>query len=382
MQVRLRSNLDTGATGVEAFLESDTPGVRIRTGYAAFEEIPAGMSGSSLAPHFSFTVDEDACTTTIRFRLESRWDGGRSTSYFVVPVGERIYALALDDDFEQDRGWLTGGDALQGFWVREDPHEVLDAVSNPVQPEDDTTPDPGSLCWITANPLPGGGFDPTDGDVDRGTVWLESPPFDGTDADVLDFSFSRWFTLRYPAPYDDSYFRVLLSRDDGVNWTLLDQFTTDSAFWATLTYDLASIPDLTSTMRVRMEVTEYPGVGGDTLLEGLVDDARIERERLECDAVSFPSRQAPNGVGDTLLLDRSSTHLRLDWQAPPSDAGHDPATSYRVYRSEAPDAGFEWVSEPTSTFEVLMDDMLVHDTGYFSVTAVNSGGTSGDEPAP
>jgi hypothetical protein len=381
LELNLGSNRDTLSTNVAAFLSTTTPGVTVRTDYAAFPDIAPGGTGWSLGPHFTFTVD-GACGSEIAFTLDILWDGGQSTATFSVPVGHDVVVAVLDDDFEIDLGWMTGGDASQGFWAREDPFGVDDAQSNPVQPEDDTTPDPGAACWITDNTQPSGNFDPRDADVDDGTVWLESPAFDGTGARRLDLSFYRWFVRRVSGPAPDySNFTTLLSTDGGVNWLELDYLDADSPFWAPVTYDLSRALPPTSDMKVRIEVEERVWFGpGDTLVEGLIDDVRVERERLECEPYSPPAAQAPNGIGETLRASRSGLHLRLNWQAPPGDGTHDEASGYRVYHSASPGQGFTMISLPTTTFAVLRDELLVPDTRYLAVVAENSGGTSGDEP--
>jgi len=380
LSVKLRSNRDADSTAVEAFLTTPAAGVTVRNGYARFEDVPAGGVGWSLAPDFTVSVDPSGCATRIPFTLDVRWQGGgRSISSFEVPVGSPAVAIVLDDDLEIDRGWTAGGNASAGAWVREDPYGVDDAQGVPVQPEDDASP-VGTLAWITANPRPRGNFDPGQGDVDAGTVWLESPVFDGTDADRLDLTYSRWFVRRNPGQFDSSSFRVLVSSDGGA-FQEVDFTDADSPAWVTVTRDLAGVAAPSANMRVRVEVTENTSFG-DTLAEGLVDDFRIERERLECSPFAPPARQAPNGIGASLRLVASGSHVRMDWDAPASDAGHDPATAYRVYRSVGPSAGFAVAVSPTAPFAVLQDDLLDPADGYFAVVAENGGGTSGDEPMP
>ena len=138
---------------------------------------------------------------------------------------------------------------------------------------------------------------------------------------------------------------------------------------------------MTASVKVRFEVEEVT-IFGDTLLEGLVDDVGVERERVTCAPWVPPARNAPNCVGNTLRAGKSSTHLTLDWQAAPTDPSHDAASGYRVYRSASPASGFAVTSEPTATFEVYADELLVPDTAFFVLVAENAGGTSGDEPAP
>jgi hypothetical protein len=378
--VKLRSNRDAPSSGVEAFLTTSTPGVTIRTGYARFEDVPAGGVGWTLAPDFTITVEPGACATRAVLDLDVRWDGGSASSSFAVPVGAPVIATVFDDDLEGDQGWTVGGDAASGAWVREDPYAVTDAGGTAVQPEDDTTAG-GTLAWVTGNPRPKGNFSPGEGDVDAGTTWIESPAFDGTGAERLDLTYNRWVVRRNPGQFDASEFRVLVSTDGGA-WREVAVTDGDNPNWVPATHDLLAGNPAGGLMRVRIEVEDDTGFGGDTLVEGLVDDLRVERERLECDPFTGPTALAPNGIGATLRVGVDGPHVRLDWQAPPTDAGHDPATAYVVYRSPAPDAGFGEAASPTASFAVLADETQVPTTAYFAVVAENSGGTSGDAPAP
>lgn len=381
LPITIRSNRIVPATGVQAFLRTTTPGVTIRNGWTAFPDVAPGSTAESSAPHFTLTVDGASCRKTIAFELDVRWDGGQATSTFALRVGTERVVTLLDDEFEADQGWTTGGLATRGLWVREDPYGVVDSLGRPVQPEDDTTPSPGVACWVTGNPRPRGNFDPSSGDVDGGTVWLQSPAFDGLDADSLPLTANRWFTRKNPGTLDQSAFRIRVSRDDGASWTTVEALTADAAAWTPVSYDLTSFVTPSTTMRLRVEVQESLAAG-DTLLEGLIDDVRLDRRRYECDPFTPPARVAPNGVGASLRASKSGGQLRLDWIAPPTDGAHDPATSYRVYRSGSPSGGFALVQRPTAPFDVPPDELVPGGPAFFVIVAENGGGTSDDQPAP
>jgi carboxypeptidase T len=383
LQVRLRSTLASTATGVRAFLTTSTPGVRVRDGWASFPDVPAGGFSDSAAPHFTFSVDSAACATRIAFAIQVEWDGGTARSSFTVPVGASQVTVLIDDAFESTTAWTAGGTANAGHFVREDPYRVLDPQGVEVQPDDDGTPAPGVLAWVTANPKPTGNFNPLSGDVDRGTVWVQSGPFDGAAADRLTLTAKRWFVRRNAGSFDDSEYRLRVSNDGGATWTNLESSSTDSPAWTPVAFDLTEFVASSADMRVRMEVQELITFGtGDTLIEGLLDDVRLERERLECSAFTPASHPAPFGVGDTVRVARDGAHLRLDWTAPATDASHGPATAYRVYRSASPSAGFAEVAWPTAAFAVLQDEAFAAESRYFLIVAENSGGTSSDVPLP
>lgn len=378
VSVQVRSNRDVVSTGVEAFLSTNEPGVTVRNGWTALADVPAAGTAGSLAPHFTVTFDPSTCRKAVPFTLDLRWDGGRSLSSFTVPVGASATTVVLDDDFEVDRGWTAGGNASNGAWVREDPYGVT-AGGLPIQPEDDTTAAPGVLAWVTGNPRPKGNFNPSSGDVDGGTAWLQSPVFDGDGASRLELDLKRWFTRKNPSSSDQSTFRLRVSSDNGTTWRDLESLTADAATWSPVSLDLVTFGGTSSQMRLRVEVNEILTFG-DTILEGLIDDVHLERTRRECAPYTPAAATAPNGVGSTVTASRDGDHVRLLWSAPPVDAGHGAATGYRVYRSLAPSGGFAVAALPTSNAAILADEAVTPGSAYYLVAAENNGGVSSDAP--
>ncbi|MEW5806037.1 MAG: fibronectin type III domain-containing protein, partial [Acidobacteriota bacterium] len=365
---------------VSGILTTTSTGVTINNNYATYPDIAAGVTAESDSPHYTFTVDS-GCGNDIIFTLETRYDNGSSAvSQFKVKVGTLSTVTVLNDDMESDMGWMTEATATNGLWVREDPWGVTDSAENQVQPEDDTTPSPGVKCWVTGNPRPKGNFDPTDGDVDGGYVRLISPTFDGDRAVALDMSLQRWFYLWKANDFDSSYFLIDVSNDGGSTYTKVEQLDANANNWSLVNYDLTDFINSTSSMKIRITVHERFDyvTGADSVIEGLVDDVRIERQRYECESFTPPSMLPPNPVGDTLRVTRKETHAYLTWDVPPSDASHDPATFYRIYRSLAPDSGFVEIGKPTSPFYIDVDALVTPDNYYYKVKAENSGGTSNE----
>ena len=93
----------------------------------------------------------------------------------------------------------------------------------------------------------------------------------------------------------------------------------------------------------------------------------------------YPQRYIlpPNGVGNTLVLDKAGTSADLFWAASSVDASHDAPDYYSIYVSESPDGGF-------SILDTSLLTKATADSGatpqYFKISAANGGGTSGDEP--
>ncbi len=379
INITVRNTKDTEVTAVSGILTTATLGVTINNNYATFPNIAAGSVAESQPPHFTFTVDS-GCSQDILFTLETRYDDGSSaTSQFQVKVGALEMITVFDDDMETDKGWTTESTATFGSWVREDPYGVQDDNENQVQPEDDTTPDPGVTCWVTGNPRPQGKYkDPEDGDVDNGYVRLISPSFDGAGGASLGLDLNMWF-YRFVTdnPYDTSYFEIDVSNNGGSTYQEVEKLESNANIWIPAHYELTQFTTPTSDMRIRITVEEdFEIGGGETILEGLIDDVRIVKESYECDPFSPPVMLSPNSIGNTLMAIKNETHVYLEWDSPLIDAEHDQATFYRVYRSTVPDSGFEEIGRPTLPFYLDVDAKISAEDYYYKVKAENSGGLS------
>ncbi len=370
------------ATLVSGLLESATTGITVHNDWAAFPDLAAGAAAESLAPHFTVTAEGD-CGAVAVFALTTRWSDGRSAeSRFSVPVGQETETTVLASDFEAPSGWTAGGSAVRGGFVREDPHGV-DAGGAPVQPEDDHTADPGALCWVTGNPPVGPGFDPADGDLDRGTAYIDSPEFDGTGAETLPLRFARWFHRSGVGFLNEARYRAQVSNDGGTSWRDIDSLEIDASTWTVVEIDLASRIVPTDRMRLRFLAREVQRVSGDPLVELLIDDVSVVSRASICEPFTSPDGLPPDAVGPTLRLRRDGSDLRLEWSAPPAGPSRDPARFYPVWRSARADGGFGMIGEPTAPFLVEPDGGLpLGGHGFFLVSARNAAGESGEAPSP
>ncbi|MCP3978492.1 MAG: S8 family serine peptidase [bacterium] len=360
----------TPINDVQAILSSSTPGVELHNHVGFYPLIPALGSAESQAPHFSLSIAPELCATTIEFDLELRYNGQVRSVQFAVQVGEADWVTLLDDDFETDSGWMTDpGTATQGYWVREDPIPVRDFSNRLSNPEDDTTVAPGTHCWVTGNGS-SGFFDPNGNDVDGGTVSLTSPAFGSPFLLALDLSYDSWY---YDSNISDvDRFDVQLSNDGGSNWVPVDVRNNDFGGWETRSVDLISAVAPTSDMRLRFSATDDPIDGP---VDAAVDEVRLRGILAMCDDHVPTVLQSPNPVGDTLrLVPAEGGHLLLEWDAPPVDGAHDPATLYRVDRSAAADAGFAEIGSATATTWVDVDGLAAPSVSYYLVRAENSGG--------
>jgi hypothetical protein len=169
------------------------------------------------------------------------------------------------DDFETDHGWTVGapGDAATtGIWVRADP------VGTTYQTEDDHTPDPGHICFVTGNGTVGGA--PGEQDVDGGRTSLLSPVFDLSGATWARLTYWRWFV---DATNVDDNFWVYLSNNGGTTWTVLERLQATARPWIKATFpDLGQVLPLTSQMRLKFAAED---IGSGSLVEAALDDLSL-----------------------------------------------------------------------------------------------------------
>lgn len=178
-----------------------------------------------------------------------------------ITIGEVV--VPLEDNMETDTGWVGGvaGDtATTGVWVRVDP------IGTTYQPEDDHTPDPGVLCWVTGQHTAGqtAGFN----DVDNGFTTLLSPIFDLSMVQNPTMSYWRWFV---GTPPDDT-FVVSISNNGGSSWTTVEALSGGSNGWVQYQFQPASLLPLTSQMRLRFVALDG---GSGTFVEAAVDDVKV-----------------------------------------------------------------------------------------------------------
>jgi hypothetical protein len=212
---------------------------------------------------------------TIDFYLEATDIGGNVGSFPAdAPASYRTFVIttpAFIDDAEEDQGWSFawfGDDATDGIWVREDPVGTQ-VGAQPGQPEDDHTPDPGHICFVTANAEPGD--PPGTADVDGGCTSLVSPTFDLTgDVSKAYLYYWRWFG-QFGLAGDT--FTVQVSCNNGGTWTTLEELGECENAWTQVFLQLDEFVPLTSSMRLRFTVCD---IGFDSTIEGAVDDVSIE----------------------------------------------------------------------------------------------------------
>ena len=359
---------DTTAVNVRGSLSTATPGVTLVHDYATWPDVPPLGVAQTVAPHFSILID-DGCNFPIDLTLDLAYNDRVSSARFTLRVGTPFPVVLLTDDFESDQGWTAGGSATDGTFVREDPREVEDDFNGIAQPDDDVTPDPGTLAWVTGNANGPNGSD----DVDDGDAWVQSPVVDGSNLDSLNLSYSRWY-YAFPGTIPPSNFMRVQWSVDGVNWSNIEELSGAEPAWTS-----ASMPLPPSAfgpgLRVRFVAEEATSGINDPVIELLVDEVSLAGTRIECDLFSPPVANRPNPVGDSLVVDHDGENVRLDWTAPAVDGSHDAATLYRIHRSADPSAGFTPDGISIEPWHVDGGEAALPGIVYFLVTAENGGGS-------
>ena len=195
-------------------------------------------------------------------------EGAPSTTYTLY-ITEQVYAYDAEDP--DDPAWqlgIAGDDATGGIWVRVDPNGT-ETAGQPVQPEDDHTPDPGAMCFVTGNGTPGGAA--TAADVDDGCTTLLSPTFDLTGVDKAFVSYWRWFGEA--GYWLDDQLEVSVSVDGGSSWTPIDIVMDNAAYWERVAIDLGSYVALTDQTIFRVLACDLEGA---SIIEAAIDDFAVE----------------------------------------------------------------------------------------------------------
>ena len=139
----------------------------------------------------------------------------------------------LYDTQEVANSWVINPDgndnATTGQWVRVDPNGTV------AQAENDHTPAPGTMCWVTGN-APAGQSDGT-ADVDGGKTTLQTVSYDLTGAFSAKIKFFRWFSNDSgQSPGLDPW--VAEVRNNGGTWQQVENTTTSSVGWETVSDDV------------------------------------------------------------------------------------------------------------------------------------------------
>jgi hypothetical protein len=288
LMVQLTNGGHSASGLLSGLLSCESPYVQIPDPNGTSLSVPVG--GGTTMSVFQVTIDP-ACPqpSSLTFHLAASNAAGLVVGLnFDLSVGPWV------DDAEADRGWTCGwpGDtASTGQWERSDPvGTTYGTPPQQAQPEDDHTTDPGHVCFVTGNGVPGGLAG--DSDVDGGATTLMSPVFNLDGATSATLSYWRWYTNNLGNNPSQDYWDVQVTAD-GTNWVNLEHTTDSANSWNQYTFDLRNYVTLTDQVRVRFVAAD---VAPGTLVEAAVDDIMLIVVKPPTTDVPVEQIRAGNGL--------------------------------------------------------------------------------------
>jgi choice-of-anchor B domain-containing protein len=222
---------------------------------------------------------------------------GRLTLPLTVVAGvpaqldAEMQAAFVAQDFETlVSGWSIGGNAAGGRWELGDPEGTLGGT---VQPEDDRTPSPGTIAWVTdavAGPAV------NSGDVDGGTTVLTSPIFSLGALQDPHLSYWLWYQTGAAGNATTDFFVAEVSSNGGGTWTVLEAVDEGRAEWVERDFRLADFVVPGNLMRFRFTAQDTGAVS--------VNEAALDDLQIYVPATSVPTA-APAPEADGAVLSAS-----------------------------------------------------------------------------
>jgi hypothetical protein len=186
------------------------------------------------------------------------------------------YSLASPlfyDDAESDRGWTLGApddDATGGLWIRAVPLGTqVRETGEQVQPGQDRTPDPGTMCFVTGNGTPGFPFAIGEQRVRGGKTTLTSPILHLGGVQDPRIGFWRWYGNYFVSFTPDDPFVTQLSSDGGQTWTSIDSVLLSEPGWKFVEFPVASYISNPGDVMVRFIAQDR---GDISIVEAALDD--------------------------------------------------------------------------------------------------------------
>ena len=244
-------------------------------------------------------------------------------SVFMFLIGNQVEMVF--DDAELETGWtlgVPGDDATTGIWVREDPVESIADNGHLVQPEDDHTPDPGHICYVTGN-ADSGAIAGTN-DVDGGKTTLVTPVYDLSGVNFPSISYWYWYTNNQGNNPGQDEWVVDVSNDGGANWVNIVTTTSSTPeIWMMYQFTLLNYVSPSDEVQMRFIASDYsPG----SLVEACIDDFRIVGLDTTWDNPEPYQFVAPSDIS----LVTEANQITLKWL--PVEG----AKAYRIYLGDTP----------------------------------------------
>ncbi len=294
--------------GIAGTPQAGSGGLFYRLGNSgSFTQVPMQQVSST---QYLATIPAASCGSQIQYYVSAQTTAGATvrdpsdapTSFFSVTAATGM-EFPFVDTVETNLGWTlsaSGDTATSGQWVRVDPVGTTSGGAQ-VQTEDDVTPAPGTICFVTGQGVVGGGAGSAD--VDSGSTTLTSPAMDATGGEAF-VSYHRWYSNARGAAPNADVFRILISNDNGTTWVPLETVgpagTETDGGWFFKEFRVADFVTPTTQVRLRFIAED---LGSGSLVEAGVDE--VGMRILVCEEAS-PGDLNGDGVVDgsdlTLLL--------------------------------------------------------------------------------
>ncbi len=181
---------------------------------------------------------------------------------------ELSVALAANNFEIGTTGWSVSTTASSGAWEVADPQGTFDGAT-PVQPENDHSPSPGALCWVTGATA-GGSLGSND--IDNGSTVLTSPSFPLASAEDPYVSYWKWYSTGVGNPNLDDWI-VEMSTDGGGTWPIELENTQESTnAWVLVEFRLKDYTTPTNLTKFRFTARDID-TGG--IVEAALDDFMV-----------------------------------------------------------------------------------------------------------
>jgi hypothetical protein len=268
--VSLANSGGQNAENVQAVLTSGNPHITVMEGTSSCALIVSGGKGE-LSPGYRVLISPNATGgEIISLNLAiTAGTGYTATGSFKIKVGSAYW-----DDIEALGPWslsATGDDATTGRWVQVDPNgTTYGTPAQQCQPEDDHTPAPGTVCFVTGQGSVGGAAG--EADLDGGKTTLTTPTFDLSHVTDPVVHYWRWYTNNLGNNPNEDTWLVQVSNDGGTNWVDLERTTSSANVWTEKTFTLTSYVTLTTQMVIHFVASD---TGSNSLIEAAIDDFDI-----------------------------------------------------------------------------------------------------------
>ncbi len=267
------------------------------TGFTTLPAVP--VSGN----RYVATLPAIPCGNSVKFYVSAMTNDGRTwsepqagPSQFYTALAALAEQVTFSYTAETAGGWtggVAGDTATTGIWTRGNP------IGTAAQPEDDHTPDPAVMCWVTGQGTVGGSVG--ENDVDNGKTTLLSASMNASGLSDPYIAYWRWYSDNQGTP--DDTFLIDISDNGGASWVNLETIGPSGANsvggWIQHRARIASYVTPTNQIRLRFIAQD---TGSGSIVEAALDDVQISDLVCTIGITSVMPSQGEFGGGNTVTI--------------------------------------------------------------------------------